>query len=88
MDVIPTGSTSRPVQGKSAKTKIDSPKPAARSRPAKVPGDQTEAARVHVDISQSIATTAYFLAAARNFEPGHELDDWLEAERQVRAAAQ
>ena len=32
-----------------------------------------------------IATAAYFLAAARNFTPGHELDDWLEAERNIRA---
>lgn len=32
-----------------------------------------------------IATAAYYLAAARNFTPGHELDDWLEAERSVRA---
>jgi hypothetical protein len=32
-----------------------------------------------------VATAAYYLAAARNFMPGHELDDWLEAERNVRA---
>jgi Protein of unknown function (DUF2934) len=31
-----------------------------------------------------IATTAYFIAAERNFTPGQELDDWLEAERRVR----
>lgn len=35
----------------------------------------------------SIATAAYFLAAKRNFAPGHELDDWLEAERLVRMHA-
>ena len=34
-------------------------------------------------IGSLIATAAYFIAAERNFEPGHELDDWLEAERQV-----
>jgi hypothetical protein len=27
--------------------------------------------------------TAYFIAAERNFAPGRELDDWLEAERRV-----
>lgn len=32
-----------------------------------------------------IATTAYFIAAQRNFAPGQELDDWLEAERRVRS---
>ncbi|HEY4368342.1 MAG TPA: DUF2934 domain-containing protein [Steroidobacteraceae bacterium] len=38
------------------------------------------------DLSGLIATTAYFLAAERNFSAGHELDDWLEAERRVRSA--
>lgn len=31
-----------------------------------------------------IATAAYYRAEQRNFAPGHELDDWLEAERQIR----
>jgi hypothetical protein len=30
-----------------------------------------------------IAKAAYYLAAKRNFAPGHELDDWLEAERSL-----
>lgn len=37
------------------------------------------------ELGGMIATAAYYLAAARNFTPGHELDDWLEAERNVRA---
>jgi hypothetical protein len=37
------------------------------------------------DVGSMIATAAYYLAAARNFSPGHELDDWLEAERAVHA---
>lgn len=32
---------------------------------------------------EAIARSAYFLAEARSFEPGHELDDWLAAERQI-----
>lgn len=32
-----------------------------------------------------IAMAAYYRAAARHFTPGHELDDWLEAERQINA---
>jgi hypothetical protein len=42
-------------------------------------------ARTPEDVSTMIATAAYYLAAARNFSPGHELDDWLEAERAVHA---
>lgn len=37
------------------------------------------------ELSGMIATTAYFIAAQRNFAPGQELDDWLEAERLVRS---
>jgi hypothetical protein len=33
-----------------------------------------------------IAQHAYFLAEQRGFEPGHELDDWLTAERNVEQA--
>jgi hypothetical protein len=37
------------------------------------------------EVGGMIATAAYYLAAARNFTPGHELDDWLEAERSIHA---
>jgi hypothetical protein len=37
------------------------------------------------DLQHEIAIAAYFLAEQRNFTAGHELDDWLQAERQVRA---
>jgi hypothetical protein len=33
-----------------------------------------------------IAEAAYFRAASRGFEPGHELDDWLAAEQMVDAS--
>ena len=32
-----------------------------------------------------IAEAAYLRAASRGFEPGHELDDWLAAEKMVDA---
>jgi hypothetical protein len=30
-----------------------------------------------------IAVTAYYKAESRGFEPGHEIQDWLEAEAEV-----
>lgn len=30
-----------------------------------------------------IAVTAYYLAESRNFQPGHEDEDWLAAESQI-----
>jgi hypothetical protein len=32
-----------------------------------------------------VAEAAYLRAAARGFEPGHELEDWLAAEKMVDA---
>jgi DUF2934 family protein len=32
-----------------------------------------------------IAVAAYHLAEARNFEPGHETEDWLAAESEIRS---
>jgi hypothetical protein len=39
-------------------------------------------------LAQAISAAAYYRAEARGFEPGHELDDWIEAEREVAAANQ
>lgn len=32
-----------------------------------------------------ISQRAYYRAQRRNFEPGHELEDWLEAEAELKA---
>jgi hypothetical protein len=34
-----------------------------------------------------IAEEAYFLAEKRQFEPGHEIDDWLTAEAEIARVA-
>lgn len=34
------------------------------------------------DLKTQIAECAYYKALSRGFQPGHELDDWLAAERQ------
>ena len=34
-------------------------------------------------LAQAISEAAYYRAEARGFESGHELEDWIEAERQV-----
>ena len=35
------------------------------------------------DIRRQIAEAAYLRAKERGFEPGHELEDWVEAESEV-----
>jgi hypothetical protein len=36
------------------------------------------------DCYTKIAEIAFYKAEIRDFEPGHELDDWLEAERELK----
>ena len=52
-------------------------KPTARKK-------KTEAAVASADVGGMIATAAYYLAERRNFAPGHELEDWIEAEKQIK----
>ena len=35
------------------------------------------------DLDARIAELAYLKAESRGFEPGHELEDWLEAEQEL-----
>lgn len=35
------------------------------------------------DLNEKIAELAYYKSESRGFEPGHELNDWLEAEREL-----
>jgi hypothetical protein len=37
------------------------------------------------ELHQAISVVAYYLAEGRNLEPGHEMEDWLNAEAQVLA---
>jgi hypothetical protein len=88
MDVTPTSSTKR------ARTKLVAKEPtakpprkapaAARRRSMETPPASVETA-VSPDLHGMIETAAFYLAAERSFAPGHELDDWLKAERRIKA---
>ena len=36
------------------------------------------------EFREMVAVNAYYRAEKRSFEPGHEIDDWLEAEQEIR----
>jgi len=58
------------------------PKP---RRAAKAPTATTARADVTAaEIRQLIEEAAYYKAKQRGFEPGHELEDWIAAEAEVR----
>ena len=47
------------------------------------PGPDTRVETSGEETRRRIAEAAYFRAKERNFEPGHELEDWVEAESEV-----
>ena len=67
--------SSKKVAKKKVARKKVAKKAAARKAPARKVSDQER--------YEMIQRHAYFLAEARNFEPGHEMADWIEAERFV-----
>ena len=44
---------------------------------------KSQSAPNELDRTSEIALAAYYKAEARGYEPGHELQDWLEAEADV-----
>jgi hypothetical protein len=61
-------------------------KPIAKPRVAPTPpqsADDVEPQEMD-EVQRLIAVAAYYRAEQRGFEPGHELDDWIAAEKEVR----
>ena len=62
-------------------------KKTVRKRIAAKPGivkSDLRANLVPINLDEEIRRLAYLMAERRGFEPGHEADDWLAAEREVR----
>lgn len=76
---IDDSATAIPRQARARKV---SSKPASKAKAGVI--DIVAPHRDPAELQGMIATAAYFLAAERNFAPGRELEDWFEAERQVR----
>ena len=45
---------------------------------------ETRANLVPINLEDEIRRLAYLLSERRGFEPGHEAEDWLTAEREIR----
>jgi hypothetical protein len=59
---------------------------AVREAGAPGTGLTTDAGAASSERYQLIAVAAYYLAERRGYQPGHELDDWLAAEREIEGA--
>ena len=71
-------STSKPDNGAAAPRK-----PTSEQRAVPLPSSSARAEVSAEEIRQLIAEAAYYRAKQRGFQPGHELDDWVQAEAEV-----
>ncbi len=59
-------------------------KPLQSQRPGKALPDNAGAKLSPEEVYRLIQESAYFKAKERGFAPGHEVQDWIEAEAEVR----
>ena len=63
-------------------TRKTEPKKAARK--PEIVKTEGRANLVPINVEEEVRRLAYLLAERRGFEPGHEAEDWLTAEREIR----
>ena len=71
-------------KGKTTSTPRTPSKPAQSQRPAKAAPGNAAAKLSPEEVYKLIQESAYFKAKQRGFVPGHEVQDWIEAEAEVR----
>ena len=62
------------------------PTPPRTSKPAAAGSPMNDSARADLspdELRKLISEAAYYRAKQRGFQPGHELDDWIQAEAEV-----
>ncbi|HET9309047.1 MAG TPA: DUF2934 domain-containing protein [Candidatus Sulfotelmatobacter sp.] len=66
-------------------TTASSPEPSnTSSRKPSIVKSDARANLVPINLEDEVRRLAYLLSERRGFEPGHETEDWLTAEREVR----
>jgi len=75
-----------PVEGVAAAssvTEVVPPKNGKRTGKPEIVRAESRANLVPINLDDEIRCLAYLLSERRGFEPGHETEDWLAAEREV-----
>jgi len=91
MDVTPNTTPAKRTRTKAVAKEPSAAKPARKTLTTRKKSTELGATPAEATPAQSpdlhdmIATAAFYLAAERSFAPGRELDDWLEAERRIKA---
>lgn len=85
MPVESASATLPPVENVAIEAAAAPAKP-SRKPPAKPSIVKTEgrANLVPINLEEEIRRLAYLMSERRGFEPGHEAEDWLAAEREIR----
>jgi hypothetical protein len=66
-------------------SEINQPEPRKPARkPAIVRTAEPRANIVPINLDEEIRRLAYLMSERRGFQPGHEAEDWLAAEREIR----
>jgi hypothetical protein len=76
----------RPAEQRAAPPKPSKSRPAVKPQTMKPESTYTGNARAEVkpeELRKLISEAAYFRAKQRGFEPGYELEDWIQAEAEV-----
>ena len=71
-------------RGKVTKPTRAPSKPLQAERPSRAAPDTPSPKLSPEDVYKLIQESAYFKAKERGFAPGHEVQDWIEAEAEVR----
>lgn len=75
--IVPAPSETTPLQSAQ-------PEPMKSIRKPTTLRSETRATVVPINVDEEIRRVAYLLSERRGFEPGHETEDWLAAEHEVR----
>ena len=65
-------------------TIVSNPEPSNISRKPSIVKSDARANLVPINLEDEVRRLAYLLSERRGFEPGHETEDWLTAEREIR----
>lgn len=60
------------------------PEPAKTTPKPSIVRNEGRANLVPINVDEEIRRLAYLLSERRGFEPGHEAEDWITAEKEVR----
>jgi hypothetical protein len=78
------GSSANLTAAEKSTPEITPTEPKTSSRRPTIVKTDTRASVVPINVDEEIRRLAYLISERRGFEPGHETEDWLAAENEVR----